>query len=402
MAKSAVTTSDLLGVGKLGISAAIGVTNIVEQMHRTISRRPMPVGPPIVEPAGGVAGLVYEGVRKSFGLAGFGFDALLKVLGPPMEGPISRKRAVALAALNGVVGDTLVATNNPLAIASRLRIGGRSLIMERSALAAAIPEASSRVVVFVHGLCMSDLQWTRKGHDHGLALEKDLGVTSIYLNYNSGLHVSENGRAFADLLETLVAEWPVPVEDLVIVGHSMGGLVARSACYYGDLAGHAWRVASLHALVFLGTPHHGAPLERIGSWVDAAISAVPYSAAFNRLGRIRSAGITDLRYGNLLDEDWHGRERFSLEGDNRTHAYLPSGVVCYALAATAAKDAGGLADKAFGDTLVPVPSALGLHRDPRLILDISADRQRVVSDTSHLDILSSAEVYDTLKTWLGG
>ena len=114
---------------------------------------------------------------------------------------------------------------------------------------------------------MNDLQWKRKGHDHGAALARDLAYTPVYLHYNSGLHISTNGRAFAELLEALVRLWPVPLTELVLIGHSMGGLVARSACHYGALARHEW-LRRLDKLVFLGTPHHGAPLERGGNWVD--------------------------------------------------------------------------------------------------------------------------------------
>jgi len=401
MGKPATTASDWFGVGKLGISAAIGVTDLVEQMHLTILRRPLPFGPAIEGSAGGITGFVYEAVRRSFGLVGSGLDVLEKALGPGEAIASSRGREATLAALNGVVGDSLAESDNSLALPMRLRKGGRALTLEKAALGAEIENASRRVVVCVHGLCMSDLQWDRKGHDHGAALQRDLGVTVVYLSYNSGLHVSQNGHAFADLLEALARAWPVPVETLIIVGHSMGGLVARSACYYGDRAGHAWRGA-LRKLVFLGTPHHGAPLERVGSWVDTAVGAVPYTAAFSRLGRIRSAGITDLRYGNIVDEDWWDRDRFARDGDPRTHAYLPENVACYALAATAAKTAGGLADETLGDTLVPVRSALGLHRDPNLTLPIQEEGRWVVSETKHLDLLSSPGVYEVLKGWVEG
>ena len=171
-----------------------------------------------------------------------------------------------------------------------------------------------------------------------------------------------NGRAFAEALEALVAAWPVEIEDFVVIGHSMGGLVARSACAYGEEAGHAWR-GKLRTLVFLGTPHHGAPLERIGNWVDVILGKAPYVAAFGRLGKIRSAGVTDLRYGNLMDEDWQGRDRFAREPDSRRPVPLPEGVACYAIAATTAKEAGGLKDRLVGDGLVPVASALGHHKD---------------------------------------
>ena len=400
MSKGAFTASDLRGLSKLGFDAALGVTDLVEQMHHTIARTPPLFGEAIEGPARGVAGLVYRCVRGTIRLTGEGADALLRMFEGRESAESSPGRDIALAALNGLIGDRLAATDNPLALAMRLRSNGRALDLNRAALADFFPRATGRVVVLVHGgLRMSDLHWRRKDHDHGASLENDLEFTPVYLFYNSGLHVSESGRAFADLLEALIRAWPVPVEELVILGHSMGGLVARSACFYGERAGCAWR-RSLRKLVFLGTPHHGAALERIGAWVDGAIGAIPYTAAFNRLGRLRSAAVTDLRHGALVDEDWQGRDRFARGNDTRMIVPLPTGVACYAVAATTAKTSGGVHDRTVGDGLVTVASALGDHKDPDRSLAIPAARRRIVCGADHFDLLSSLEVYEAIRGWL--
>jgi pimeloyl-ACP methyl ester carboxylesterase len=297
-----------------------------------------------------------------------------------------------------VLGDYLEASGNPLAIPMRLRRDGAPLTVERTALAAAMPRASGRVLVLVHGSCMSDLQWRRQGHDHGAALERDLGWTAVYLHYNSGLHVSVNGRRFARALEDLAREWPVPLEELAIVGHSMGGLLARSAGHYGREAGHDW-LRHLRKMVFLGTPHHGSPLERAGNRVDAALGATRYSAPLARLGMIRSAGVTDLRYGNLLDEDWHGRDRFARDGDRRRPVPLPQGVACYAVAATLEGRTRAAAVLP-GDGLVPLASALGRHPKAELALDFPESRRWIAAGMSHFDLLSRPEVYARLRDWL--
>ena len=203
---------------------------------------------------------------------------------------------------NGVLGDYLAQIGNPLAIEMRLRHGGHPLELERQALRLALPEATRKLVVLVHGSCLSDRRWTRQGHDHGAALARDLGFTPVYLHYNSGLHISSNGREFAALLERLVAAWPTPLDELVIVAHSMGGLVARSACHVGETAAHAWR-SKLRKLVCLGSPHHGAPLERGGHWVDLFLSASRYSAPLARLGKIpcrRDGHALRQRHGRAL------------------------------------------------------------------------------------------------------
>jgi pimeloyl-ACP methyl ester carboxylesterase len=271
-----------------------------------------------------------------------------------------------------------------------LRVGGKPY-------RASAQDPTGRLLVLVHGLAMNDLQWARQGHDHGQALARDLGYTPVYLHYNSGRHVSQNGREIAALLDELIADWPVPVQELVIVGHSMGGLVARSACSVG--AGRPW-MAALSKLVFLGTPHHGAPLERGGRLVDALLGASPYAAPFARLGKARSAGITDLRFGNLQDADWQHRDRHGQTRDDRQPTPLPKGVSCYFVAATTADQAGSLRSATLGDGLVPLHSALGEHPDPALALQVPKSRRLVVTSANHWDLLNRQDVYEQLRHWL--
>jgi hypothetical protein len=385
----------LRGASRLVVDAVTAATHVVESMHYTIARRAAPGA----LPGRGIAQLVYRSVRGITRAVGGGIDAALAPLVPPLDhGHSSPRREAVLAAVNGVLGDYLEASGNPLAIPMRLRRDGAPLTVERTALAAAMPRASGRVLVLVHGSCMSDLQWRRQGHDHGAALERDLGWTAVYLHYNSGLHVSVNGRRFARALEDLAREWPVPLEELAIVGHSMGGLLARSACHYGREAGHDW-LRHLRKMVFLGTPHHGSPLERAGNRVDAALGATRYSAPLARLGMIRSAGVTDLRYGNLLDEDWHGRDRFARDGDRRRPVPLPQGVACYAVAATLEGRTRAAAVLP-GDGLVPLASALGRHPKAELALDFPESRRWIAAGMSHFDLLSRPEVYARLRDWL--
>ncbi len=240
--------------------------------------------------------------------------------------------------------------------------------------------------MLVHGLCLNDRQWTRNGHDHGAALADELGYTPLYLRYNSGLRVAENGLAFAEALETLLQHWPVPVEQLVILGHSMGGLVARSACHHARESGHAW-TKHLDKLVFLGTPHHGAPLERGGHKLDFVMGLSPYSAPFTQIGKQRSAGITDLRHG-------------SITRGVHEHVPLPAGVKCYAAAATLSARRDLLSERLIGDGLVPLDSALGRHPKPEHRLRIPQSRQWIGYQTGHLELLCRPEVYAQLREWL--
>lgn len=278
-----------------------------------------------------------------------------------------------------------------------MRHRGQPLQVERRA-PQPIKRPASKVLLLVHGLCLNDLQWKRKGHDHGAALARELGYTPMYLRYNSGLHVSGNGRLLAGLLEALLDQWPVPVQELAIIGHSMGGLVARSAHHYATEAGHHWP-RHLRRLIFLGTPHHGAPFERLGNWVDTILEISPYTVPFARLGKVRSAGITDMRYGNLLEGDWKGRDRFSPGIDVRSPVPLPREVQSYAIAATR-QPFGSSGRDLFGDGLVTVHSALGRHPNPEMSLGFGDSHEWIGYGMNHWDLLNHAAVYKQLRLWL--
>ncbi len=239
--------------------------------------------------------------------------------------------------------------------------------------------------MLVHGLCMNDQHWSRDGHDHGAALADELGHLPLYVRYNSGLPISSNGEALAEILETLIRNWTQPVEEVAILGHSMGGLVARSACHHGRIARHAW-LKHLDKLVFLGTPHHGAPLERGGNGLDFLMDLSPYSIPLTRISRARSAGINDLRHGKVSAKE---------------HPVpLPPSVKCYALAAVRAGKRSALSERLVGDGLVPLDSALGQHRDTAWKLAIPEARQWVGYGMGHGDLLSSPDVYAQLHNWL--
>jgi hypothetical protein len=392
--------SDLRGASRLTIDAIAGITGVVQAMHDAIAAGPVRIGGPLIAKAvNGTTGIVYASVRGVTRVVGAGIDLALRAFTPAvsaLDSPPARESVLAI--LNGVLGDHLAATANPLAIEMRLRRDGRILNLSRAGLAAALPEATSRIVVLVHGLCMSDLGWQRNGHDHGAALARDLPATPVYLHYNSGLHISINGRAFAEQLEALVAHWPVPIEALYIVAHSMGGLVTRSAHHCALAAGLAWP-GMLRKLVFLGTPHHGAPLERGGHWVDQIAATTRYTAPLALLGQVRSAGITDLRYAFLRDEDWQGHDRFARRGDLRRPMPLPKDVECYAIAARLGPRR-AVSGALVGDGLVPVSSALGRHRDAQFTLGFPPSHQAVIEQASHLDLLNHPEVYAHLLAWL--
>ena len=400
--KAHIRPADIRGYSRLAIDATLGLTRLIETMHHNIARTPGPLGQYTQEPTKGLTGLVYRSIQGTTRLVGSGIDALLGQLVPLLErepAASSGRREALLAVLNGVLGNHLAASGNPLAIPMQLRRNGHPLELTAKGLTTGLPAPTGRILLLVHGLCMNDLQWRRNGHDHGQALANAGGYTPLYLHYNSGEHVSQNGRTLTDMLERLLQAWPVPVEKLVIIGHSMGGLLARSAWHYGQLAGHAW-LKHLRQLVFLGTPHHGAPLERGGNWVNVILELSPYTAALARLAKIRSAGITDLRHGSILDEDWRHGDRFAHAKSKKRAMSLPPGVQCFAIGATISKPGGDRTRPLRGDGLVPLSSALGRQKDGSPSLDFPAAQQWIGYGMHHLDLLDDAGVYEQLQKWL--
>jgi hypothetical protein len=396
--------ADVRGYSKLAVDATLRVTDLVEAMHLNISRAPWIFGTAEEGRTRGITGLVYRCIREVTGAIGSGLDNALAQLVPLLNGSMagsvsSPAREAVLAAVNGVLGDHLAASGNPLTQKMEFRSGSKVLTLEPAALRDAIPDVGGKLLVLVHGLCMNDLQWSREGYSHADALAQNLGYSAVSLRYNSGRNISLNGREFADQLEALLIAWPVPLSELTLLTHSMGGLVSRSACHYAAQSDHTW-LRKLSNIVFLGTPNHGAPLERGGNVLQTAAGITPYTAPLARLGMIRSAGVTDLRYGYLLDEDWNSRDRFEPVPDLRRHLPLPSKVNCYAAAATTGARRGDLNDKLFGDGLVPVASALGEHCETARCLNFAPERQALFFNTSHWGLLYNRSVGQQIREWL--
>jgi hypothetical protein len=395
--------SDLRATAQLLTQATRQVAQVVEGVHRSVFVR---IGLPVSATPGrtrGITGLVYRSIDGVATLVGRGADSALaqaeRWLPPAPDGPDSPQRLALRAALNGVMGDHLAEQGNPLALPMHLVHAGDLLDLAKPPR-----DAQPRLLIVLHGLCMNDQQWTttEKGQtvNHGETLARALGATALFLRYNTGRHIADNGLELAQQLQALVQHWPVPVTQISLLGHSMGGLVARSAVAAAQAQGHTWP-GQLRHLVTLGTPHHGAPLERAGQWVHTVLGALPHTAPLATLARLRSAGITDLRHGQVRHDEAAQANRFAHPDDRRLPLPLPEGVACFAVAATLAGQRSRAAERLLGDGLVPLRSALGQHDDPAHQLAFAPDHQHVVYRTGHLGLLSSPAVTAQLLRWLG-
>jgi triacylglycerol lipase len=314
---------------------------------------------------------------------------------------MGKKLELAIAVLNGAVGDHLARTGNGLATEMTCIADGRPLPMEGAALAAAHPAASPRVAILVHGLMCTEDIWTHEdGSDYGSLLARDHAFTPLYVRYNTGLPIAENGKALAALLDQLVEAYPVPIEEIVPLGYSMGGLVVRSACHIASVASSASRWLPLvRRAMYVGTPHLGAPGERLGRVVAKVLRAVPdpYTQLAAELADLRSDGIKDLGDADLRHEDRARRlPRISLRDPRHPVPLLPA-IQHFLVAGSLSTDA-RLAS-VFGDSVVPLGSATDGSCIDAATFALPPDHVRIVSGASHVTLAHDAAVYEHLRVW---
>lgn len=393
---------DLLrGTAQLAGEGFLGALDVVEGMHQAVLdpfARLLPFGELLTR----TTDFVYARIRdvgQVASTAAIGSLGLYERYLLPRDAQEADEAAASawISALNGAVGDHLEETRNPLALRMEFCRAGRTLTAQAKALQQELPCANGRLYVFVHGLGMNDSQWQpRDGADFGQRLEQDFGGSALHLRYNSGRRISTNGRELAQRLQQLVQAHPREIDDIVLVGHSMGGLVCRSACSHAARTELEW-LDRVSAAVCLGSPHLGAPLERIGGRLSAALEALPYTRALAKLTERRSAGVKDLRHGWCSDRDRPRQERKPAAVEPLTR--LPRGRWLLA-AATLVGSSHGTRARWIGDGLVPVPSALGEHADPALGLQLPATQRHVFRGLGHMDLLNNSKVYEQLQRWL--
>jgi len=386
------------GLAQLATMGVVEVTDIVEAIHREILLRPLGrFNKGNVERwQQGITGRIYGTVRQAMQLIGnnlaSGLHLYNTVLKPKKVRLLPKNLRRMVNILNGVMGDHLITHQNPLAV---------SMVLYDTNNRVQSAVLSGRVIILCHGLCLSHLSWKVSGENNlAKALMYSLpSSTVLYLNYNTGRRISSNGRSFAQVLQDLVENNP-DITQIDLVGHSMGGLVSRSALFYGKEQGFSW-VKRVSNLVTLGSPHHGASLEQIGHFVQDKIAKLPFAGSLAKLGDMRSAGIIDLRYGSIRDADWQALEgRSVLPADFRHPTHLPLHVNTYLVAAVMVETHFEFKTTSLlGDGLVSVESALGEHTEEHTLV-VPEGHKAIFYGINHMNLIYSDRVHQQIIAWL--
>lgn len=336
----------------------------------------------------GIAGAVYGGVGLGLKAAARGLRAADRLgVGAPIEA--SPRGRFVVSAVNGLIGDRLVADGSALAIEIGVRHRGRDVRLDGGSLAAAFPDATDALVVFVHGLCETEHYWDRKSRprpadasstpSYGARLAADEGWTPVYVRANTGLPIAESGVALSSLLARLVDAWPGGVRRIALVGHSMGGLIVRAACAVSAPEDRDW-TRHVSDVVLLGAPHLGSPVERTIARGVKAFHRVPELSPFARIFDQRSVGVLDLHDGPADEVAHVPHARYHLVAATLTRSPR------HPLAAT------------IGDLLVPYRSAVGVLPNGEEIFPGASVLH--VPDADHFDLLNHDDVYAAMRAWL--
>lgn len=401
--------NEVRAVTELGLTEISGAARGLHRTHRAVSDRVFGalrwgLGRsviPVQAMHDAVTDGVYTIVAETTAIAG---EVGGRVADLPMERPPSAtvRGAALISTVNGLIGDELDTQCSPLADeAMTVRVDGRPVSLTAAGLADAFPAPTGRIAVLVHGLVETEHAWRARGEEpvsYPQALAEECGVTTVFLRYHTGRHISTNGQDLAELLDDLVRCWPVPVDEMILIGHSMGGLVLRSAAYHGGQAGHWWpRLVTVS--VSLGTPHLGAPLESLAHHGAAALTAFPETSSFGRLLRRRSSGIRDLRAGALVDDDWSGRDPDDLARVEGADIPLLATAEHYFVSATVTSDPAHPVGRLVGDGLVLHHSAAGESKVRRIGFDPANGMH--LGRSHHFTLLADPRIAAQLVDWVG-
>ena len=385
-------SEEINALGGIAGDALAETVRVVEDVHRAVSDR---VDAALPAPAKPIHAIVrasttatYATVRAAHRWIPRGAAAVTAAR-TPAESPslLEHPRAAkAVASVNGIWGAAVTDRLSATTTLGLFRDGSPLPIDEVSTLADARPN----LVLFLHGLAETEADWNRQPRDvperrvpYPELLESDFDVTALALRYSTGHAVGANGDELAVLLEMVSAAWPVPLSSITLIGHSMGGLVARSAAHHGQEAGHRW-VERLRLIITLGTPHLGAPLSKAVDHAERALNTFPESAPLGRILAPRSAGVRDLSDGRILVGDAAALDPPPVPG-----------VVHCSLGSTLTQDPNHPVAMLIGDGLVTLPSASGRGRTRKL----NFHEDRHLGGMHHLAMLNEPAVYELVRGW---
>ncbi len=319
---------------------------------------------------------------------------------------LSQKAEPFLSVVNGVIGDSLEKSKIGIAIKMRLYSTNQPLILTKKSLSKMKLPDSGKICILAHGSCGSEKGWNFKDNtfsNYGSLLEKDRGFTPFFLRYNSGLHISTNGKRLSNSLEKLVRHYPTKVSELVLVGHSMGGLLFRSACYYGQKNKKRW-VKLVRKIFYIASPHLGTHFEKLGKLTTALLNLIPnpITKAIVSLGDLRSAGIKDLRHGYIIDEDWRKKNADNLFYWHENRTPLLKKVNHYLICGTLSKVADSKMGRLFGDGLVHPASGTGRGLISSNNIPFLKHHCKIISGISHAHLQRSRRVYEQIREWCDG
>jgi hypothetical protein len=407
-------SDELIASGDLAADGLSAVTRQIRAFHGGIAERVFRSVGTASEPVRVVHDGIADAVYGAVGLLGAGaMRAGVRAAGHARADEASwfeqtPRGRFALGAVNGAFGDAIAARANGLAIQMAVRANGAAVPPTETAFAQAFPDSTPRLAVFLHGLCETEHAWssaadptdptdpTDRDATYADRLRVEAGYTPVFVRYNSGLHISENGRLFAELLNQIDRCWPVDVAEIALIGHSMGGLMARSACHYGA---ESDAVGKVRHLVFLGAPHTGSWLERAAHATRAGLRRLPETRALGDALGARSAGVRDLFHGYLVDEDWaaYDPDVFAC-ADGSVIPFLET-ANHYFVAATLTRDPASRVANVFGDMLVGRPSAWG-ERSAGEPLQFDVENYCCLGPANHFDLLGHPAIADQLVGWL--
>ncbi|MFL6089749.1 MAG: esterase/lipase family protein [Aeromicrobium sp.] len=370
------------------------IVGTVRDVHKAISKR-------VFDATGGrlpeslhdaIVTSVYGAISGMLRLSSGSVRSLAsKGVGRPVEE--TKLGRTIVAAVNGLIGDELRMLDDPQAIVMSVRKEGGDVPVSPWPVGEMFRDASGHIVVFLHGLCENDESW---GSTYSRRILDDTDGTPVFIRYNTGLRVSENGKHLDWLIRQLVDSWPTRATRITLVGHSMGGLVVRAATNHATASGQTWQHL-VRDVICLGTPHTGAALEKAAHMGSRVLHFFPESRPFSKILNTRSPGILDLRHGYITKEEWEGQDLTRLWGlDRIAAAPLPNAEYHFVVATLGATKRHPFS-RVLGDLLVHFSSAAGLGRTGPVI---DGARLEYLPSTHHFALLNSPQVADWLVNWL--